>query len=393
MSGAGPGWKIGTRCVRGKEQTTSSMGEIAPPIYQTSAFAFDSVSQIEEYNRNPESHFIYTRYANPTLRAAESWIASLESGEEAVILASGQAATAAALLSLVKSGDEILAASRIYGGTRRLLEEVLGRLGIVIRFFGTDDLGRLDALLTSRTRVLFVETPTNPGLDILDISSLAATAHRAGVALVADNTFATPCNQNPLFLGADLVVHSGTKYLGGHSDLMAGVVVGSRARIAPVREAMKLTGGCADPLAAFLLLRGMKTLAVRVRAHNDNAGMVSAYLAGHSRISRVYYPGLESHPGHAVARRQMRGFGGIVTFEPKGGFESARRVLDRFQVFLRAATLGGVESNAMIPVLASHVGFSDEALVLAGVSRGMIRLSVGIEDPDDLLADLEQALC
>jgi cystathionine gamma-synthase len=243
-----------------------------------------------------------------------------------------------------------------------------------------------------RTRVIFAETPTNPTLEVLDLSSLASVANRSGVPLAVDNTFATPYNQNPLLLGADLVIHSATKYLGGHSDLTAGVVLGSAERAAPVREIMKVGGGCADPLAAYLLQRGLKTLALRVRAQNENAAGVAAFLSSHPRVSRVFYPGLETHPGHAIARRQMRGYGGMVTFEAEGGFEAACRVMDRFRVFLRAATLGGVESNAMIPVLASHVGLSEEELSRAGVSRGMIRLSVGIEDLEDLVWDLDQAL-
>lgn len=207
-----------------------------------------------------------------------------------------------------------------------------------------------------------------------------------------DSTFATPYNQNPLVLGADLVIHSATKYLGGHSDLLAGVILGSSERMAPVRKIRTLGGGCADPLAGFLLARGLKTLAVRVRTQNGNAAAVAAHLASHGRIRRVRYPGLETDPGHSVARRQMRGYGGMVTFEVDGGFDAACRTMDRFRVFLRAATLGGVESSAMMPVLASHAGLSDDELSLAGVGRGMIRLSLGIEDLEDLVSDLDQAL-
>ena len=368
------------------------MGALASPIYQTSAFAFQDVAQIQRYLADSGSHFIYSRYANPTLAEAERRLASLESAEEAVLFASGQAATMAAILSLLRSGEEILSLFNIYGGTYKLFHRLLPGLGISARFFRTDEVDRLDSLVSPLTRVLFVETPTNPGLEILDLSSVAAAANRAGILLVVDNTFATPFNQNPLLLGADLVIHSATKYLGGHSDLTAGVVLGKSERIRPLRETMILTGGCSDPLAAYLLLRGLKTLAVRVRTQNENAAGVAAYLASHPRIRRVLYPGLETHPGHAIARRQMRGFGGIVTFEMDGGFDGARRALDRFQVFLRAATLGGVESNAMLPVLASHVGYSDDELAAAGVTRGMVRLSLGIEDLEDLLEDLEQAL-
>ncbi len=389
---SGREWKLATRCVRSRRSSPWGPDSLAPPIYQTSAFAFESVAQIERYNAGEPGLFMYTRYANPTLLEAERILASLESAEEAVLFSSGQAAASAAMLSLAQAGDDFLSFRSLYGGTQRLFQEVFRGLGITARPFDSRDLDRLDSLAGPRTRAIFVETPTNPTLEVLDLSTLAAAAHRARIPLVVDNTFATPCNQNPLLLGADLVTHSATKYLGGHSDLTAGVVVGSSVRTVPIRTLMKIGGGCADPLAAFLLLRGLKTLAIRMRTHNANGGGVAAYLASHPRVRRVLYPGLETHPGHAVARRQMRGYGGMVTFEVDGGFEGACRVMDRFRLFLRVATLGGVESGAMMPVLASHAGLGDEELSRAGVSRGMIRLSVGIEDLEDLVSDLDQAL-
>jgi cystathionine beta-lyase/cystathionine gamma-synthase len=388
----GAEWRFATRCVRFRNETFEGLGSIAAPIYQTSAFTFPDVAAIQRFNAGERSRYMYSRYANPTVEAVERTMASLESGPEAVLFSSGQAATSATMLSLVRTGDEILSSRSIYGGTRRLFQEVLSGLGVAVRYFGPEDLDRLDRLAGPRTRLIFAETPTNPTLEVMDISSLALAAHGAGIPLAVDSTFATPCNQNPLLLGADLVIHSATKYLGGHSDLLAGVVVGSRELIAPIREIMKIGGGCADPLAAFLLQRGLKTLALRIRAQNSNAHRMASFLAANPRVTRVCYPGLESHPGHAVARRQMRGYGGMVAFDMEGGFDAACRVLDRFRIFLRAATLGGVESNAMMPVLASHAGLSEDELSQAGVGRGMIRLSVGIEDPEDLLSDLEHAL-
>jgi cystathionine gamma-synthase len=385
-------WKLPTRCVRGGKGSSTKSASLVAPIFQTTAFTFKDVAEIQRYNAGDGSLYMYTRHANPTLRETEETLASLESAADAVLFSSGQAATSAAMLSLVRTGEEILSFRSVYGGTSRLFQGIFAGLGITVRYFGPEDVERLDQMAGPRTRVIFAETPTNPTLEVLDISSLAALANRAGVPLVVDNTFATPCNQNPLLLGADLVIHSATKYLGGHSDLLAGVVMGSSERIAPVRELMRLGGGCADPFAAYLLLRGLKTLAVRIRAQNGNATGVAAFLSSHRRVSRVFYPGLESHAAHAVARRQMRGYGGMVTFEVTGGFEEACRVMDRLRLFLRAATLGGVESNAMMPVLASHVGLSEEELARAGVASGMIRLSVGIEDLEDLVSDLDQAL-
>jgi len=390
--GKGAGHGFATRCVRSGCDWEEAKGAIASPIYQSSAFSFQSVAQIRKYLEDEGSHYIYTRYGNPTLSEAERKLVSLEGAEEAVLFSSGQAATAAAILSVVCAGDEILSLRSIYGGTYKLLHRFLPGLGITTRFFGAEEVDRLDSLISTKTRILLIETPTNPALEILDLSTVAAAANRNGVLLLVDNTFATPFNQTPFVLGADLVIHSATKYLGGHSDLLAGVVLGPSERIRPVRGTMILTGACADPFAAFLLLRGLKTLALRMRAQNENAAGVAGYLTSHRRIRRVFYPGLETHPGHVVARRQMRGFGGIVTLEMDGGYEAACQVMDRFRIFLRAATLGGVESNAMMPVLASHVGYTDEELVLCGVTRGMIRLSVGIEDLEDLLEDLEQAL-
>jgi len=385
-------WRLATRCVRWRGEPDPTTGALVSPIHQTSAFAFESVAQIQQYLKDDASHYIYTRYGNPTLEEAERKLSALEGAEEAVLFASGQAATTAAILSVLRAGDEILSVANIYGGTYRLFTQLLPNFGITTRFFRPQEVDHLDTLTSGRTRMIFIESPTNPTLEILDLSSVAASANRAGVLLAADNTFATPCNQSPLSLGADMVIHSATKYLGGHSDLIAGAVMGPSDRMRALRETMIVTGGCADPFAAFLLLRGLKTLAARMRVHNENAAGVAAYLASHPRARSVRYPGLETHPGHAVARRQMRGFGGLVTFEVDGGFDGACRVMNRFRLFLRAATLGGVESNAMLPVLASHAGYSDEELSIAGVTRAMIRLSVGIEDLEDLLEDLEQAL-
>lgn len=381
-----------TDVIHAGEGAVSSAAPVTTPIYATSTFTFPSAAALEAFQRGASDRYIYSRYANPTVQAVEAKIAAAEGAEAALVVSSGMAATSTAFFGLVQQGDEVVCSSAIYGGTLQVLTTFLARFGVRTRFASIDELGRPEALVGPQTKVLWCESPTNPTLRCVDIAAIAAACRAKGVISIVDNTFASPMNQRPLALGADLVMHSATKYLNGHSDVTAGALVGSTALINRVRPARKLLGGVLEPASAYALARGIKTLAVRMARHNSNAMRVAQWLESHRHVSRVFYPGLVSHPDHAVAARQMRGFGGMVCFEVKAGYTGAVAVFDRLKLFQRAASLGGVESLCSLPVLTSQYGLSDTQLADAGVTRGMVRLSVGLEDPDDLIEDLSQAL-
>jgi cystathionine beta-lyase/cystathionine gamma-synthase len=359
---------------------------------QSSTFAFASAAEMRRYLDGDEELFLYTRYANPTVRDLETALAAVEGAESALALSSGMAAMTTAVLSLAQAGDEVLASASLYGGTVRLLTDLLPRFGITARFLPARELERVDRLAGDRSRVLIVESPTNPTLEVVDLAAVSAAARRRGLAVVADNTFATPVLQRPLALGADLVMHSLTKALAGHSDLVGGALVGSRERVEAARGTMRILGGCMDPHAAFLARRGMKTLHLRVERQCANALGLARALEGHPAVRRVLYPGLPSHPGHEVARRQMSAFGGMVTLELVGGLLAAERFYDRLHLVARAASLGGVESLASLPLHTSHYGLSADKLHEAGIDPGLVRLSLGVEDAADLVADVERAL-
>jgi len=380
----------GTLAVHGRGERRG--GPLTPPIVQTSTFAFASAAEMRRFLEGDDELFLYTRYANPTVRELEEGIAALEGAEAALALSSGMAAMTTALLSLVRAGDEVLGAASLYGGTLRLLTETLPRFGVTSRLVGLEDLSRVDEIAGPATRAVVLESPTNPTLEVVDLAAAAAAAHRRSLAVVVDNTFAGPHLQRPLALGADVVMHSLTKSLAGHSDLIAGALAGSRERIDAARATMKVLGGCLDPHAAFLALRGVRTLHLRVERQSANALAVARALEGHPRVKRVLYPGLSSHPGHALAARQMSAFGGVVTLVLEGGLPAAERLYDRLSLVARAASLGGVESLASLPVHTSHYGLPPEKLREAGIDPGMVRLSMGVEDAADLVRDLERAL-
>jgi cystathionine beta-lyase/cystathionine gamma-synthase len=383
---------IATKAIRSAHPPAADVGALTTPIYETTTFVFDSAQQVRDYNEGKSARFLYSRYGNPTIVAVQETIAALEGAEAALLLSSGQAATTTALVGLLAAGDEIVCSSAIYGGTLHLLADLLGRFGITSRFVTLDDLARPDTLCSPATKMVWFESPINPTLRCVDIAAVARACRERGVLSVVDNTFASPINQQPLALGVDLVMHSATKYLNGHSDVTAGALAGPASLVEPIARTQRMLGTILDPAAAYAVGRGLKTLAVRMERHNANATAVARWLAGDRRVTRVYYPGLEAHPDHDVARRQMRGFGGMVCVEVGGGYEGAARFFDRLRVFHRAASLGGVESLCSLPVLTSQWGLSDEELARAGVTPGMARLSVGLEDPQDLIADLDQAL-
>jgi cystathionine beta-lyase/cystathionine gamma-synthase len=381
-----------TSCVHAGEERHGRAASLTTDIAQASVFALPGIGELRRFVEGKSSAYLYTRYANPTTRVAEEKIAALEGGAECLVTASGMAAEFAAVLAACRAGDEVVSMLDIYGGTLKLFQNVLPRMGIKPRLVPYHELHRLERYCNRRTRMIFLESPTNPTLRSVDLATLAEVGHKHKAVVVVDNTFATPILQKPLALGADLVIHSATKYLGGHSDVTAGAVVGPKELIAACREMMKLSGGCLDPAASYLLIRGLKTLEIRVERACRNARQIAEFLRGHPKVDRVLYPGLRENEGYEFARRQMKDFGMMVSFEIKGGGRAAERFVDRLRLWYLATSLGGVESTVSYPLLSSHVGLTRKQLKLLDVSPATVRLSVGIEDAADLVQDLDQAL-
>jgi cystathionine beta-lyase/cystathionine gamma-synthase len=381
-----------TELIHAGEVDRAAVAPLTTPIYETTTFVFDNAAEVAAYNEGRSAKHLYSRYTNPTVMAAEQKLATLDGADTALLFSSGQGATSTILLAHLEHGDEVVCSAAIYGGTLHLLEDILARFGVTPRFVSLDQLSRPEALFTNRTRMLWFESPINPTLRCVDVKRVAAACRAAGVLSVIDNTFASPINQQPLALGVDLAMQSATKYLNGHSDVTGGVVTGPRALVAPIEKARRQVGTVMDPYPAYALGRGLKTLPLRVAQHNANALAVATFLSDDARVSRVYYPGLTSHPDHEIARRQMSGYGGMVCFDLDGRYERAAAVYDRLQIIKRAASLGGIESLISMPVLTSQWGHTDDQLQAAGVTKGMLRLSVGLEDAADLIGDLDQAL-
>jgi methionine-gamma-lyase len=384
-------WRTATRAIHGGEEKHGIGAPVTTPITRSSTFTFSSTAEMKRWAEGRSKAYIYTRYGNPTLAVAEEKVAALEGAEAAVVTASGMAAISSALLAVLKAGDEVIATRQLYGGSYRLMRDILPRLGIRVRHV-ENDLAGIEHLVNKNTRALYTESPTNPTLRLVDLRKAAAFARRYKLVSIVDNTFATPVLQRPLALGFDIAVHSATKYLGGHSDLIAGAVAGNQKLMAAVRQMVIYLGGSMDPEVGFLLIRGIKTLELRVERQCRNAMAVAKFLEKHPKVARVHYPGLKSHPDHALAKKQMSGFGSMLAFDMKGGIGAARRVCDRVRVFLLAASLGGVESLVVLPLYTSHYKMSPKELAGAGVSPGTIRVSIGLEDPRDLIDDLRQAL-
>jgi len=365
---------------------------LTTPIYETTTFVFDTAQEVVAYNEGRSPKHLYSRYTNPTVISAEAKLAALDRTEAALLFSSGQGATTTILMAHAQAGDEIVCSAAIYGGTLHLLQDVLARFGVTPRFVSLEELAAPARVLSDRTRMLWFESPINPTLRCVDVKAIADACRARGVLSVIDNTFASPINQQPLSLGVDLAMQSATKYLNGHSDVTGGVVTGPARLVQPIEKARRMVGTVMDPHPAYALARGLKTLPLRIARHNASALTVAEFLARDRRVSQVYYPGLPSHPDHAIAKRQMLGFGGMVCFDLEGRFDRAERCYDRLSVIKRAASLGGVESLVSMPVLTSQWGHTDDQLRQAGVTRGMLRLSVGLEDAEDLIADLDQAL-
>ncbi|HYU80382.1 MAG TPA: PLP-dependent aspartate aminotransferase family protein, partial [Vicinamibacterales bacterium] len=377
---------------RGERPRSSGSVPLTTPIYETATFVFNSAKDVERYQDGSLQAFLYSRYENPTIVAVEEKLAALDGAEQSLVFSSGMAATSTALFTLLSAGDEVVCASAIYGGTFHLIEHLLPRFSVERRFVSLEELSEPDAVIGPKTKLVWFESPINPTLRCVDIRRVAAACRNAGVLSGIDNTFASPVNQQPIALGIDLAMQSATKYLNGHSDVTGGVLSGSHALLDPISKARRLLGGVMDPQPAYALGRGLKTLPLRVGRHNANALAVAQFLEGHDAVERVFYPGLASHPDHDIAKRQMCGFGGMVCVDLKGGQAAAYRAFDRLTVIQRAASLGGAESLCSLPILTSQYGLTDDELRKAGVSRGMMRLSIGLEDVEDLIADLSQAL-
>lgn len=365
---------------------------LTTPIYETTTFVFDNAQEVVAYNEGRSPKHLYSRYTNPTVISAEAKLAALDRAEAALLFSSGQGATTTILMAHLQAGDEIVCSAAIYGGTLHLLQDVLARFGVTPRFVSLEELAVPARVLSDKTRMVWFESPINPTLRCVDVKAIADACRARGVLSVIDNTFASPINQQPLSLGVDLAMQSATKYLNGHSDVTGGVVTGPARLVQPIEKARRMVGTVMDPHPAYALARGLKTLPLRIARHNASALAVAEFLAQDRRVSQVYYPGLPSHPDHGIAKRQMLGFGGMVCFDLEGRFDRAERCYDRLRVIKRAASLGGVESLVSMPVLTSQWGHTDDQLRQAGVTRGMIRLSVGLEDAEDLIADLDQAL-
>jgi cystathionine gamma-synthase len=382
----------GTVSVWGGEAKPEGAYATQVPVVHSVSFGYGDLDDWLAVAQGERPGHIYSRNTNPTVDAFEEKLRQLEAAEAVTSFSTGMAAVTGTLLTLLSPGDRVVSTKDTYGGTSQLFLTLLPRLGIPVTLCETTDHAALEQAIAAGGRLLYLETPTNPTLKVVDLARLCAAGRKAGAVVVVDNTFATPINQRPLDLGADLVVHSATKFLGGHADALGGAVCGGRELVQRIFHHREITGASLHPMSAYLLLRGMKTLHLRIRQQNESALRIAGWLAAHRAVEAVFYPGLPSDPGHAVAARQMRGFGGVLAFTLRGGFEAVRRALPRLRFAHLAANLGAVETVAGPPATTSHVECTPEERRALGIPEGLIRYSVGIEDADDLVADLEQAL-
>ncbi len=377
--------KFNSKAIHGGQKPDAAYGAVMPPIYQTSTYA----------QSTPGGHkgFEYSRSANPTRTALENALASIENGNYGLAFASGLAAIDA-VIKLLNPGDEVVSTNDLYGGSYRLFRQVFEKFGIKFTFIGMQNTSKIEEHITENTKLIWVETPTNPMMNVIDVKAVSQLAKKHGILLAVDNTFATPYLQVPLDLGADIVMHSATKYLGGHSDVVVGALVVNDKDLADkLFFIQNASGAVCGPMDSFLTLRGIKTLHVRMQRHCENGKAIADYLAKHPKIEKVYWPGFEDHPNHDIAKSQMSGFGGMISFIPEGSsYEDAIKIVEKLQIFTLAESLGGVESLAGHPASMTHASIPKEEREKSGVVDSLIRLSVGIEDEADLIADLEQAI-
>ncbi len=382
---------IETNIVHGGQHPDKFTGAISPPIYQTSTFAFRNADHGAQLFKREEDGYIYTRLGNPTIDLLATKVALLESTEAGLVFASGMAAIFNVIVNLVKMGESILSDNIIYGGSFTLFKNVLPGLGINVNFVDTSNSDDLTSAIDEKTKMLFIESPANPTLKIIDIARCASIAKKKNIPLCVDNTFATPYLQRPIELGADIVVHSATKYFGGHGDIIGGLVVGKKDYIDKLWKDAKDIGASISPFNAWLILRGLKTLAVRMDRHCANAQAIAEYLSGHKKVEKVYYPGLATHPGYEIAAKQMSKYGGMVAFDVKGGKEAGKILMNSVKLCILAVSLGDVDTLIEHPGSMTHSGYTDAELLECGIKPGFVRLSVGLENIEDLIEDLEQA--
>jgi len=381
-----------TRAVHSGERQHRLGDAVTVPVYQTSTYVFESTQQLIDFKEGRIEKGEYGRYGNPTVRKAEQKIAELDHAQDAVLWASGMCAMTSLLLTILQTGQHIIITADSYRRTQQFCSGMLRRFGIDVSVVPPGDPGAIEAAICPNTRLILTESPTNPFLYVIDLEKLVEIAKRHRVRTVIDSTLAAPYNQNPLDFGIDLVMHSATKYLAGHNDLLAGVVVGKAGMIDALRESQGILGGITDPNSAYLLLRGLKSFALRMAQHNANGAALAAFLESHPKVRRVYYPGLKSHPSHAVAKAQMRGFGGLVSFELDATREQTGAFIDALELPYMAPSLGGVESLVEQPAIVSYYEMAPEERQKIGISDALVRYAAGIEDTDDLLTDVEQAL-
>jgi methionine-gamma-lyase len=393
MAQNGNGLGIDTLAVHAGQEVDQTTGAVAPPLYQTSTFAFTSCDQGAQRFAGKQDGFIYTRMGNPTVGRLEEAIATLEGGFGGISTSSGMAALCTVLFALLKTGDHVVGTSSVYGPSRVVIERDFSRFGVESSFVDTSDLAALEAAMTPSTRLVLIETPANPTMILSDIRAVAEIAHRHDALLMVDNTFASPILQRPIALGADLVMHSMTKFINGHTDVVAGMIVpASKELMSRLRPVHLYLGACMDPHQAWLALRGLRTLAMRVRTSQENAGKVATFLEQHPKVEWVRYPGLDSHPQHELARQQMDGAGALISFQVKGGFEAGKRLLDNVELMTLAVSLGGIETLIQHPSSMTHAAMAREDRLAAGISDGLVRVSVGCEGCEDLIADFDNAL-
>jgi len=384
--------KDSTRSVHEAEPFDEESGSVVTPIYQTSTFAFAKAEDARRAVTGESGKYVYTRWDNPTTARLERKLASFEGAEDAAFFSSGMASISTSVLAFLKAGDHVVSIRDVYGGTFELMNKILPRFGVRSTLVETEDQRAMNRSIEPNTKLVYIETPTNPTLKVVDIAKAARIAHRVGALLFVDSTFGSPINQKPLELGADIVLHSATKYLNGHADVTAGAAAGDRRKIATIKRLRRDLGGTLDPHAAWLILRGMKTMAIRVRAQNENAMALAEFLSKHKKVKAVHYPGLKDHPQHVLAGEQMSGYGGMLSFELNGSMEDAKRLTERLRVALLAASLGGVETLVSQPSIMTHTQLTVSERAKTGIPESLIRLSVGIEDKEDLIADFKQAL-
>ncbi len=380
-----------TRAVHEAEPFDEATGSLITPIFETSTFAFSRAEDVPKAISG-EKGYTYSRWDNPTVRRLEAKMTAFEGGGDAAAFSSGMAAITTSVFAFIGKGAHVLAIRDLYGGTFSLFRHLLPGIGLATDLVETTDTGALEEGVRENTKIVYIESPTNPTLKLVDVARAAKIAHMAGALLLVDNTFASPINQNPLGLGADVVLHSATKFLNGHADLIAGIAVSDEPKAHAIKMARREFGGTLDPLPAWLVLRGMKTMALRVRQQNANAQALAEFLSSHKKVAAVHYPGLKSHPQHALARRQMKGFGGMLSFEVRGKMRDAMRFTESLKVASLAASLGGVETLVSQPANMTHTQMTEKERLLTGMPDSLVRVSVGIEDVDDLVADFRAGL-